>query len=83
MHGLGWSLEQVYKITTYIELSTDRKKSIPIVTTFNAVTTAHYSCVGECLIDRKVKNQNNKRLRAYYEKRDHMGALVNIVVCFI
>ena len=56
MHGLGWRLEQVYKITTYIELSTDRKKSIPIVTTFNAVTTAHYSCVGERLIDRKVKN---------------------------
>ena len=56
MHGLGCTLEQVYKIKTKIEFSTKHKISIPIVTTFNAVIAQHYSRVGESCIDRKIEN---------------------------
>ena len=65
MHGLGWRLEQVYKITTYIELSTNHIISITRVTTFNAITTPRYSRVGEPHVDQnieKVECQTPKNL---------------------
>ena len=55
MHGLGWTLEQVYKITTDIELYTNHKISIPGVTIFNAVTAQRYSRVGESCVDQKIE----------------------------
>ena len=55
MHGLGCILEYVYKITTYIELSSDHKISIPRVITIYEVTAPRYSRAGEHCLHRKIE----------------------------
>ena len=55
MHGLGCILEYVYKITTYIELSSDHKISIHRVTKFKAGIAPQCSHIKERRMDKNIE----------------------------